>query len=331
MYELRKSLQNYNLPSDYKKIIDIGNVENRQSSDRAGRVGMESFDAELNIRNKQITIEALEGTKYIRINWKDSTAKTVHTMDSLTSNGTVSVVGSATGLKVNTQYKLSGSASIEFDLVATGDGVQNTTMTSLDLTNYDEMGDFIIPVYLGAVSALTSFTFIFGNDLTTNYWSKTVTTQSDGTAFRVGWNYLLFWWSGATESGTVVPSTIDSFKLTVAATGAISNIRVDNILVSLGRPFDLKYYSQYIFKDSTGTWLSLPDDDTDSCVLIGTAMQIFLLECLIAIYQQLKVDAKNYNFAKNELADLYQRYRAEHPSESKPLVSRYWTIRRFKR
>ena len=325
-------LQNYALPSDYKKVIDLANVEDRQSTDRAQRVAVEPFAANIALRNKEISIEALEGVKYVRINWKDLTAITLHTMDSLTANGTISVVGSATGLKANTQYKLSGTASIEFDLVATGDGIQNTTLTAVDLTDEDEIADIIIPVYLPTTSGITSFTFIMGNDLTTNYWTSTAqTTQADGTAFRAGWNFLLFPWSTATETGTVAPATIDSFKLTVAATAAKNNIRVDNILVSTGRLFDLKYYSQYIFKNSSGTWISIPTTDDDTCILAGTEIQIFLLECLIAIYQQMRVKEKDYNFSKIELNDLYRRLRGEHPSQSKPLTDKYWGTPSFYR
>jgi len=327
-------LQNYPLPADYKKIIDIAPVQDRQSSDRASRVLSEPFSAELGLSNKRIAIEALEGVKFLRLDWKDSSAKTLHTMDSLTSNGTISTVGSATGLKANTLYKLSGTASIEFDLVATGDGIQNTTLTSVDLSTEDELGGFIVPVYFGSISNLTSLTFIFGNDLTTQYWTSVAqTTQADGTAFRVGWNFLLFPWSTATETGTVTPSTIDSFKLTVAATGAINNIRVDNILVSLGRIFDLKYYSQYLFKNSGGTWISKPTSDSDSLVLTGTSLQIFTLESLKAIAQQMegKDSVFDINYANSELPSLYQLYRAEHPSEAKRPVGKYWSTRPFRR
>jgi len=327
-------LNDYALPSDYKKLIDIFPVEDRTSSERGARVYAEPFAAELAVRNQQLTIESKEGVKYIRLNWKDKGAKTIHTMDSLTTNGTIAIVGTASGLKATTLHKLSGSSSIEFDSAASGDGIQCTDFTDVDLTDWDEQADFIVPVYFGSVSNITSVSFIFGNDLTTNYWTCVAqTTQSDGTAFRVGWNYLLFPWSTATESGTVVPSTIDCFKLTIATSGAVSNIRVDNILASLGRFFDIKYYSQYSFKDSVGTWLSKPTADTDSVVLIGTALQIYLLECVIAMAQQIEGKDSTFDiqWAKNELAELYQRYRAEHPSEAKPIVGRYWNLGNFRR
>ncbi len=332
---IHDDLQNYPLPSDYKKVIDIAPQDDRQSRDRAARRFMEPFAAELNLRNKDIAIESNEGVKFIRVNWKSTSAKTLHTMNSLTDDGTIAVVGSATGLKINELYKLSGNASIEFDLVATGDGIQVSNKTNnVDLEDWDEMADFIVPVYLGSITNFTSISLVWGNDLTGNYWTSTAqTTQADGTAVKVGWNFFLFKWTTATETGTVNPAKIDSFKLTIAAGGAISNIRIDNILASLGRFFDFKYYSQYLFKNTAGTWISQPTTDDDTIVLLGTALNIFIFECLIAMAQQMEGtdSAFDITFARTELVDLYQRYKAEHPSEAKKQVGNYWSSPRFKR
>ena len=332
---IHDDLQNYPLPSDYKKVIDIAPQDDRQSRDRAARRYMETFAAELNLRNKDIAIESKEGTKFIRVNWKSTSAKTLHSMNSLTDDGTIAAVGSAAGLKANTLYKLSGNASIEFDLVASGDGLSVLNKTNnVDLTDWDEMADFIVPVYFGSVSNFTSITLLWGNDITTKYWTPTAqTVQSDGTAVKAGWNFFLFPWSTAIETGTVAPSSIDSFKLTIAAAGAINNIRIDNILVSLGRFFDLKYYSQYLFKNSAGTWIVRPTIDDDTIILLGTALQIYILECLVAMAQQMEGtdSAFDITYARTELEDLYRRYRAEHPSEAKKQVGSYWSTPRFKR
>lgn len=339
---IHDDLQSYPLPSDYKKLIDLAPQDDRQALDRASRSPIETFSAKLNLRNKDISFESKEGVKFIRINWKSTSAKTLHTMNSLTDDGTIIVVGSATGLKANSLYKLSGNASIEFDLVATGDGISVLNKTNVvDLSTWDELADFIVPVYLGAVDKFTSITLTWGNDITANLWTSVAqTTQADGTAVRVGWNFFLFPWTTATKTGTVAPATTDSFKLTIAATGAISNIRVDNILVSLGRFFDLKYYSQFAFRNSAGTWISRPTTDTDSIVYTGTALQIYQLECLMAIAQQLEGTDSSFDigWAKSDLyrespdkPGLYQIYRAEHPSEAKKFVDNYWNLPRFKR
>ena len=246
---IHDDLNNYPLPSDYKKIIDLYPQDDRTYLDSAGRVYIERFALRVPIKNKELTIEGSEGSKFLRVNWKSEPPVTFHAMNSLTTGGTITAVGSATGLRLQKLYKLSGSGSIEFDVVATGDGIQSVNTTTLDLEDWDELPDIIFPVYIGDKTNLTSITFIFGNDLTANYWTCVAqTVQADGTAFQNGWNWIRCPWSTATETGTVDPATIDSWKITIQATGAISNVRVDNITFSLGRVFDIKYYSKYLFK-----------------------------------------------------------------------------------
>ena len=334
----------YALPSDYKKIIDLYPQVDRGSWDRAARKYAEPFDAQKLIKEKQITIESSEGTKFIRINWRTRGAKILHSMNSLTANGTWSAVGSATGLKAQTLFKVSGNASIEFDLVATGDGIQNTAMTALDLTDEDEIADVFVWVYLP--SAPTSITAIWGNDLTTNYWTGVAqTAQADGTAFKVGWNLIKFPWSTATETGTVAPATIDSFRLTVSSSSALTNVRVDDIKFVVGRNFDIKYYSQYSFKNAGGTWINQPTTDADTLIHTGTAYQIFLLESRIAIAQQLIKDPRsalsatlwervqlNGDIQATDRAlrlGLYAYYRSEYPSMSKKATTSYAGLPRF--
>jgi len=319
---------NYSLPSDYKKIIDLFPQADRNFLDTASRRPLEKFDLTRAVTNNTIAIDSNNGSKFIRINWRDRSPKVLHTMNSLTANGTWSAVGTASNLEVDAITKYSGSGSIRFDLTTTGDGLQNTTISAMDMTDEDEVADVFVWVYLGATSALTSITAIWGNDLTTNYWTATAqTTQADGTAFQIGWNLIKSPWSTATETGTVDPATIDSFKITLTTTGAISNVRVDNIMFSIGRNFDLKYYSKYIFKNVAGTWITRPTDnnDVETVVLDNDANQIFILECLVAMAHQIEGENSTFdiNLAKSELDILYPKYKKEYPSQAKKEINYY--------
>src|SRR3990167_7654833 len=296
---IHDDVYNYALPSDFKKLIDIIPQDDRESEDTAGRRYAEAFDLNKALVNKTVSIEGSEGSKTIRINWRSRQGKTIHTMNSVTDNGTWSAVGTATGIQANTIFKVSGSASIEFDIGATGDGIQNTTMDAVDLTNEDEVADLFVWIYFG--SDPTSISAMWGNDLTTNYWTSIAqTTQADGTAFKVGWNLVKFSWSTATETGTVAPATIDSFKITVAS-AAQNNVRVDNITCSIGRNFDIKYYSKYILKNSAGTWITKTSSDADTCVLDNDSLQIYHLENLIAASQQSQNSGFDITWAQQEL------------------------------
>ena len=327
---------NYALPSDYKKIIDLIPQDNRNLWDKSYRNLAGEFDLKKAIKNKVISIEGSEGSKIIRINWRSKQGKVLHTMNSVTDNGTWSAVASATGIRANTIFKKSGSASIEFDIIASGDGIQNTTMSPVDLTDEDEVAEFFVWIYFGTVP--TSVSSRWGNDLTTNYWSSTAqTTQADGTAFQVGWNLLKFSWSGATENGTVNPATIDAFRITVVSS-AQNNVRVDNIICSIGRNFDIKYYSKYLLKNSSGTWINKTSSDVDVCVLDSDAIQIYNLENLIAAAQQSQNNELDIKWAKAELngnlsspdreerMGLYAKYRGEYPSMSKKASTSYGSL-----
>lgn len=324
-------IYNYPLASDYKKLIDLYPQDDRKSTDSALRVYPERFSLQSLIRNKQVTIESREGTKFIRINWRSRQGKVAHTMNSLTANGTWSTVGGAANIVLDKLFKISGSASIRFNLVTTGDGLQNSGLTALDLSDWDEQADWFIWLYFPSVSALISVTARWGNSASVYWQSEAQTAQADGTAFKVGWNLIRFPWTSATETGTVDPNEIDFFRFTIAATAAISNIRADNILVSLGRNFDIKYYSQFIFKNSAGTFISRPTADDDEVVLTGTALQCFFMELLKAAAQQAEGEdsAFDITFANLELRGdpaspdpiqrmgLYAKHRAEYPSAAK--------------
>jgi len=328
-------IYNYSLPSDYKKIIDLIPQDNRNNSDNALRNYANYFDVQKAIKQKKISIEGSEGSKIIRINWRSRQGKVLSTLNSLTDNGTWSAVGTASNLAQDTIFKKSGNGSIKFDVAASGDGIQNTTLSAVDLTNEDEVADVFAWFYVKNstdLANINSVSIIWGNDLTANYWTGVAqTTQADGSAFQVGWNLIKVPWSTATEVGTVDPATIDSAKVTFDVDSAITQIRVDNILFSIGRNFDFKYYGKYIFQNSAGTLISRPTSDDDNVLLDNDAIQIWLLETLIACAQQVEgVDSGfDINWAERELygvgdkPGLYNKYRLENPGMSKKAIS-YW-------
>ena len=331
-------IYNYPLPSDFRELVDLYPQDNRESFDTAIRRSSRIFDLRKAIHDKEVAIEGSEGTKFIRINWKGRQASTLHNMDSVTANGTWSVVGTATGLQANSIFKMTGSASIEFDAVVDGDGIQNSDMTAVDMTDEDEVADVYVWMYFGAVSALTSVSAIWGNDLTTNFWTAVAqTTQADGTAFKVGWNLLRFPWSTASQTGTVDPATIDSFKLTIDRTAQIDNIRVDNIIFSIGRNFDIKYNSKFLFKNSAGVWISKPTDDTDTINLDNDAINIFQYELLKEAafeiessnsggdieFANLKLHGDSSSSDPKMRIGLYGKYARDYPDQMKKVIGSY--------
>lgn len=332
---IHDELNDYALPSDFATIIDLyPQTQNRDNWDKAVRVLGEEFDLLKAFKDKQISIEGSEGSKVLRAIWRWRAGKILNQMESLTANGTWIAVGTAANLATDDIYKYSGSGSIRFDVLASGDGISNIGMTAVDLTDEDEVADVIVPVFLESTTNLTSITPIWGNDITTKFWTGAAqTAQADGTAFRIGWNLIRASWGAASETGTVAPATIDSFKLTFQTTGALSNVRVDNIIFSIGRPFDIKYYSKYFFKTSSGTYINQATDDSDVAVIDEDGLQIYLLECLKAMAQQTEGTDSTFDmtFVDNELKDLYPAYRALHQDQTKRATTNYGMKPRFRR
>lgn len=328
----------YSVASDYSKIIDLYPSGVRQNTDIARRTSGVTASLLKGIRDKQIAIEARDGARVILIDWAGKTPKTLADMNS--TDG-FTVTAGASGLVLDTQFAISGGKCLKFQLTATGGGVQNTTLTPIDISDWGEEADVFVWLYFGSVANLTSVQGVIGNDLTTNYWTSVAqTTQADGTAFQVGWNLVKFSLSAATETGSVTETAIDSFKLILNTTGTIDNVRVDNVVVSLGSPFEMKYYSAYLFKNSSGTWIKRPTSDSDSILVDEIGFNIFAYECLMAMAQQMEgedsafdiqfvITALNGNPSSADPAlryGLYSRYRSEYPSQAKRTVQTYFSI-----
>lgn len=343
------NLFKYAAPSDFDTLIGIYPDAERKISDDIARIGAESFDRRKSIDINKISIEGNNGDKVLKINYPIRQPKVLSNMNSYNGNGTWEAVGTALNIATDTVFKYSGSGSVRFDQAASGDGIKNSTLQAIDLTVEDEVADFFAEFYIKdstELAKLTSVTLTWGNDLTTNYWTGVAqTAQADGSVFKVGWNVIKVPWSTATETGTVDPATIDSAQIIFTGTGAITDIRVDNILVSIGSPFTIKYYGKFLFQNSAGAWISQPTTDSDYVICDDDSLNIFLFECLRAIAQQVEGEDSGFDitFAEKELfgnpqsldptgrIGLYGKYRAEHPRQSKKMTSNYGFVPKFRR
>jgi hypothetical protein len=331
----------YTLPSDFRSIIDLYPQAERSVLDKGQRIQVEAFDRRKSIDDKKYSIEGKGGSKILRIDWNVASPTALHTMNSITVNGTWAAVAGATNVATDTTYKYSGSGSVKFDVAASGDGIDNTTMGQVDLTSEDEVADVFFYVYIKDAADLANFTSvvaIWGNDLTANYWTGvTQTAQADGTAFRVGWNLIKVPWSTATETGTVAPGTVDAFRVTFNVGAAITQLRVDNIVFAIGHVFDIRYYSKFLFQDSSGTWKSQPDTSSDVVILDNDAYNIFLYECLGELAHQLEGEDSAFDLRRagamlygdpqaldvSGRTGLYAKYRSEHPAQNVKATSHY--------
>jgi len=331
----------YTLPSDFYSLIGIYPQGDRNWNEEGERTTFEDFDRKKKIDDKKFSIEALNGTKKVRIDWDTRPAKVLHAMESYNGNGTWIASGTTTNILTDTIFKYTGGGSVRFDVGASGDGISNIGMSSVDLSTEDEIADLYLSFYIKdttELAKLTSVTAVWGNDITTKYWTGVAqTANADGTAFHVGWNTVKFPWATASESGTVDPATIDSAKITFATTGTLQDVRVDNLIFTIGYAFDVKYYSKYLFQTASGIYINQPTTDTDLLVLDNDSLNIFIYEALDEMAHQVEGEDSRFDMDQarkklhgdNSASDyagrmgLYAQYRQNYPNQEKKIISSY--------
>lgn len=249
----------------------------------------------------------------------DIDAATIHNCDTYNGNGTFTAVGGASSVASEATKFVQGVGAVTFnsDLGTATAGIQNTTMTAVDLSAYED-NDLFVWVYIPDATLITSFTFRWGSD-SSNYWSDTVTQTHDQLAFYAGWNLLRFDWSAATETGSPDSSAVDfvSFFMTkdaakTAATGWI----VDGMMASINSNTDVVYYSKYPWQTSTGSYLENSTADTDLLNADTDEYSLFVNRAAKIVSAKLG-STQDVQFFDAEYANGKRRYILDHPSEAK--------------
>ena len=268
----------YAAPSDLKgeKLIDIRRQVNRPHNERWLLVDDVDFDRMKSNSYYRVAIRDENFSKLLRIDAIDtSKSKSIHTCESLTANGAWAATADASNLTLDNDNFISGGGALNFDMAAGGTTgyIENSTMTQVNLTDYDEKGSIFVWVFIPDYSdaeadTVTNFILRWGNDAS-NYWSRTVTVNNEGETFHDGWNLLRFDWNGATETGTVAPATIDYLRLTVtksASLAADTDWRVDNFIARLGDIYNVVYYTKYGWNNSSAAYIEESTASTDVLV-----------------------------------------------------------------
>jgi hypothetical protein len=323
----------YALPADLKGngIIDIRPQVNRSSSDVYGAIYSQDFDTSKKNGGESFNINFNSGIKTIRLNAPSiKQGVTLNEADSTTGNGTWTASGDASGLTNDTLYYASGSGSLKFDLATAGSSgiLTNSTLSSVDLTDYKDDGAIFFYVYLPDASDFTNVKIRWGSDAS-NYYEGTITTTHEGNSFEDGWNLLRINWSSATATGTPTDSAIDYLMVEFTYNGTSQTaVRLDNIVCRLGSIMEIVYYSKYLFRNaSTGAFQETVLDDSDIVNLDTETYNILLYQIAIqASQQQAGIDSHNfdYKFFAEEYQKNINRYKALYKSQkTKPRTSYY--------
>jgi hypothetical protein len=324
---LYDQVYSYVCPTDLKdkKIIAIRPQVNSNASNNFTQTGIEEFDQRKD--NNSLAFEYDDGIKTIKLSKALTAGATINDCESTTANGTWAAGGQAASLETDNFNYVTGGGSLRFN-VTSGDTtgyIENSTMTSLDLTDYKNVGALFVWVYLPGTA--TNVILRWGSD-SSNYYSSTVTTSSDSTAFKVGWNLLRFDWSGATTTGTPTDTAIDYIRVTItkASGTTLTACRVDSIVARLGSIYEIVYYSKYLFRTTAGTWIEAPTDDTDIINLDTTSYNVLLYEVAYNIAQELQGEDSSFDisFFANKKKEAWDNYKNNNKSQQQKPRNTYY-------
>ncbi len=308
----------YAVPTDLKmnKVVDIRPQVLRETAENFDQRYSEEFD--LLKENNTFNVEYVNNTKTINISKSLNSGSRVSDFASTTG---WAAADDATNITLDQIYYSYGSSSLNFDLdgSTTSGYIENSTLSSVDLSAHEDKARMFLDVYFPDSSLITNVILRWGND-TSNYFSVTSTSPFNSSAFSNGWNTIDFNWNGAAETGTVDTTVIDYVRITITYDGtAETDIRVDNLRSILGTIYDLQYYSNFLYTDATtGNLKEQPEVDNDSCILEPQSMNLYLSKVAEFAAQQAQQQGASVDvgYFANEYANHLKRYKAMFPSEA---------------
>jgi len=174
--------------------------------------------------------------------------------DSLTADGGTWEVDStnsdATNLTIDESDYEEGTASFNFDFDVSQSAnntaiIHNTSLTTRDISEYENLASFVLRAKLPVVTNLTGLTIKVGSS-TSNYITITVTTDILGNALAAGWGRFKFDWTSATTTGTPDFEDITYISLSVnygAGQGDVTDVKFDELLLVRPENVEFNYLS----------------------------------------------------------------------------------------
>lgn len=316
----------YNCPSDLKgdKVIDIPAQAKRQDGSFT-LVTPNEFRVHNGARTGEIAVEDFNGQRVLYISSRvNSLMLTVAELDSLPSGATAdwALFGDAVTVARDDADYVMGNGSIKFNLSAvagTTAGIQNSNVNTVDITDYlGGTSSFFLYAKIASVTGLNSYTLRFGTD-SSNYYSKTVTVQHDGTAFVAGWNLLRFDISSLTETGSVTDSTLNYFVMYMnkeTTKVSESDYKFDWLVLAKGEIHYVHYYSNYGWQSSAGAYKQNSTDDGDLLVANENEYSLLVKMGIAAAAAEVDLTESDVKAKEMRAEEAYNKYVLDNPSEA---------------
>lgn len=333
--------EKYALPTDYKTegVISL-KYDSRVDSDR-NRIfivdeprphnasGSWNFydREEWNMRDMS-DMACIDADKGVEALWlangsSDVTNQEISACDSLT--GWVGS-GGASNLTLDSDYKVEGDYSINYDIASATEAIVTLTLpTAVDLSDYEDRG--IMRFFKSLPTAPSQIEIRIGESAT-KYYTQTVTTQSDKRPFNTSnINELELRFEDATNTGNPDMSSVNYFQviLTFASATTDTDFRIDLIKAFRPEYLSFNYYSFYMVQDSSGDWQEKLTETTgaDETVNLLPEMKRAFVAGIILPELEKNGDKRadkeeaRYNIF---LRDIQRKY----PSKSKRTGNSYW-------
>lgn len=304
---LYDQVNQFNCPDDLdtNKIMQWYRLKDEENVDRFFNNMIQttnrSFDyatKQGNINSNIFTIEYQSGKKFLRVSdFKGDTGTTIHSMDSITSNGTFITTGNLVNLTTDNLTYFAGNGSLRFDLNTSSNtgALETFGMTSVDITDYLNVGKIFTWLDLPNLNQIQTVTLELYSSAT-DYYSIEVNSPHDTNQFQLGSNMLGFALNRDSMNtvGTPNPKDINKirFVFTTAGTMLMNSVRIDNVVARKGTVYGIQYIANQIFQNAvTGEKSWRPLNDSDLITLEYDTYQLLLSHCIYVFASELITDA----------------------------------------
>ena len=306
----------------------------RNAWDYAYRQPIELFDRTKALlpNGYAITFEYINGTPIMRVSSPYPKPRAI--LDNMNSLDGWSAGGGASGLSLDETFFYTEQASLRFNLAASSSpGYIEKTIGSQDMTAYEGVGVLFLAFETSDPSNITSIGALFGSS-SSDYYSFSSSDPFVGPLVANNWAVYGLPWAGLIPTGSPDIEHFDYLRCSVSYTGGpLSNCRFGGAWISLPSPADMLYETPAVFNHN-GTLSNVITDDSDEILFRDAVYQIYEYECakVVALQMsggkytaQIKGFDEMLNGSGGQLG-LYDRYRADNPSEVLRVVGNYYDM-----
>lgn len=291
-------------------IIDIRPVGERRKRDSLQGEFSQQFD----IKKKENTyeVEYINGVKTLRLSKCLKPRTILAALDSLTIGATVTGSGDVLNLGIDYLDHISGDAAVSFDLSgATGQGIITVQLPQgIDISTLVNQGAIFEWLKFPTAADISNVKVRVGSD-PSNFYQGISTAAQQGVFVDDAWQLLIQLLKNSTKTGTPDFTKVAWIQVELNYTMGTTQtgVHLDNITAALGEAWEVVYYSNCMFTDSTGTiWKDTPTSDNDLIQLEGTrSVTAFLYAFMLTLQQELKGENMAADYAFFQTA-LYGRF-----------------------